>query len=763
MDSTITTTDSHAVTKFVDPTPPETVTGDYDRLPIPSSDHASIADFLARPVFQYNGYWETTDAANDELFPLREGLPSDGLLRTNAMYIDKLKGYNLISATVNYRIQANCNAFQQGRLRAHFLPFHLSAGAKYAKMHNFNLTTKTQQFGVDLDCRTPTVELSVPYLAPTTHYELNVGSNPEYERGRLHLSVLSPLKTGTTGTQSVEVAVWTWFTDVELRAPIVPQSSMRPSRKRGKFRGKAFDATGKEKNVMMETKVISKGLEAGGKLASVLSAIPSMTTIAAPAAWVMSTLSGVAASFGYSKPDVDLVPAPFSAVYDKYAATSDGADPAVPLACISTNALSRGSYSYTDDDEMSMAYLLSREAFIDSFTMTTSSVHEEVLYTLALAPARLVTSTTQTVGTNVQDVLTGPPLAYLSNKFMFWRGGIKIRLSIVKTEMQSGKLQLTYTPRVAETVTHPTVATGSYPIRYIIDIASHDGDTEYCFPFMSSTPALLQSQAMGQFQVRVINTLRAPEAASPTVEVLVYASACDDFEFSVPCNPTQNVMPVVPQMDDSLDTSMPATTDLGEECSGERIMSIRQMLRFTPLYNTINGNMEWWPFGFGYTTQTSDPAAPLTVPLMTNDLYSFLGQMFALYRGSVDVLASTTSPDRPHHFGYLNFRVSDGDPYVQAPLTTDTIGLNNTNPAGTGINPRVASDSISVLAVPYYNRFPVSLITPTLTVPDEDSRPRTSVISNASGYGTFHGRRIREDFQFSLFVGCPPYIVITEG
>eukprot|EP01084_Bolivina_argentea_P229942 387961_1 len=765
MDSTTTTTDAHAVTKFVDPNPPSTVTAEFEKPALPSSDHASIADFLARPVFQYNAYWETTDELSHDITdPLGTGigLPSDAILRSNAMLIDKLKGYNLISATIHYRIQANCNAFQQGRLLAHFLPFHTTAGDDYVKMHNFNMTTKTQQFGVELDCRMPTVELSVPFLAPATHYELNTGTNPLWERGRLHVSVLSPLKTGATGTQDVEVAVWSWFTDVELRAPIVPQSSMGTSRKRGKFRGKKFDAAGKEKDVMMETKVISKGLAAGGKLASVLSAIPSMTTIAAPAAWVMNTLSGVAASFGYSKPDVELVPAPFTSVIDKYAATSDGANPAIPLACMSNNALSRGNYSYGDDDEMSMAYLLSREAYIDTFEMTTTSVHNSVLYTLALAPNRMVTSTPQTVGTNTQSILTGPPLAYLSNKFLFWKGGIKIRFSIVKTEMQSGKIQLTYTPRVTNTVTHPTVSTGSYPIRYIIDIASHDGDTEYCFPYMSASPGLTQDQSMGELQVRVINSLRSPEAAASSIDVLVYASACDDFEFSVPCNAGQNVMPIVPQMDDSLDGPFPATTDFGETCVGERIMSIRQILRFTQLYHTESGTKEWWPFGFGYSTQTSDPAAPLTTPVMTNDLYSFLGHMYALYRGSVDVLASTTLHSKNNQFGYLNFRVADGDDYVQDPLTGDGLGINQTNLAGTGINPIVASDTISVLAVPYYNRFPVSLVIPSLVVPDEPSRPLTSVVTNASGYGTFYARRIREDFQFSLFVGCPPYIVINE-
>lgn len=763
MDHVNTITDTHAVTKFVEPTEITTMKADFHSVErIPESEVASIADFLARPVLQYNTFWETTDAAGYELIPLGVGLPSDGFLRTNAMFADKLKGYNLVKATVNYRIQINSNPFQQGKLLAHFLPFHVEAGADYVKMRNFNLATKTQQPSVDVDCRCGGAEVSIPYLAPTTHYELINGLNPIYERGRLHLSVLSPLKTGPTGTQDVEVAVWIYFTDVELRAPLVPQSSDgRPMRKRSAFKGNVVGPFKKEREVMMETKIVSKGLESGSKIASTLSAIPILADFMGPASWVMGTMSGIASSFGYARPDVNTVPNPATLVYDKYMATGDGADVALPLAVTSANALSMGSYGYCAEDEMSLNYLLKKEALIDSFDIETTSVHDSVLYSLTLEPSGLFVGTSQTNGTNTQIVRTGPPIAYLSSKFLFWRGAIKIRFSLVKTAMQSGRIQVSFTPRSATTVTEPSVTTGSYSMREIIDITTDD-DMVFELPYMVSTMYLEVGQPMGTLEVRVLNQLRSPEAAATSIQVLVYASAGEDFEFAVPSNLTQNVMPLLPQMDESLDAITEPTLSAAEACVGERLLSVRQLMRFTSLKRdgVIAGN--WYPWGFGYSTQTSDPAAPLTLPSYVNDMYSFIGLMYCLHRGGLDVAAICTNPDRSQASATLSLRTSDGDTFLTSATSDDLSGSTSaSNFEALGVNFVTSEKPTAIVAVPYYNRFPVSLVVPSNVVTSEKSRPRVSVQNTVTGNALFIARRIREDFQLSLFVGCPPYVVIT--
>jgi hypothetical protein len=762
MDSLNTTTDSHEVTKFVEPEVLTESTSTFSAAPIPSSDTGTIEAFLGRPVLQLNTFWETTDALNTDIIPLGVGLPSDGLLLTNPMFVDKLKGYNLIRATINYRIQLNCNPFQQGRLLAHFLPFEDSMEDAYTAMHNYDMTTKTQQPSIELDCRESGAILSIPYLAPTTHFELHAGHCPSFERGRLHISVLSPLKTGVTGTADVEVAVWTYFTDVELRGPIVPQSSTG-GRRSGRSR------LAPEKEVMSETRIVSKGLSMASSIAKDFTAIPAIADFAGPAAWVLGVASGIASAFGYSKPDVDLVPTPMSNQYDKYMATSDGASPAIPLAALSTNSLSLENYSYGPDDEMSTAFLYGTPALVDTFEFTGSDLHNAVIYSRLISPTHLVTETPTTVGTNSQTITTAPPMGYLANKFKYWRGSIRLRLSLVRTEMQSGRIQVSFTPLSAASTTLPDVKTGSYAIRQIIDITG-DIDTELVIPFMMPVHYLVVGQAMGTLEVRVVNQLRAPETAYDGVDVLVFASGGPDFELAVPCNPSgYNTQPIVPQGgDEDLDTGTPATLMHAGCCIGEMILSVRQIMRFTSLPRNVNypTNPAYWPFAFAPATLGILAANPIEVPNHVADNTNYISAMYALYRGGMDV-AFYDSEVLKTSRAALDLREREGSimEYAQMRDIKGTVTLDNgfaLEFAGTGVNLRASDDNLVIAAVPYYNRFPVALVNPTSTVvPGDGSQPSTRLMFLTADTDTspaFLCRRPREDYQLTLFVGCPPYV-----
>jgi len=790
MDTINTTTDTHAVTKFVEPEEMPHEEATFTPISIDSSDHSSIADFLARPVLQYNSFWSTTDLASTDLVPLGVGLPSDGILKTNPMYVDKLKGYNLVRATINYRIQINSNPFQQGRLLAHFLPFALEMNDGYKKMHNFDLTTKTQQPSVEVDCRGAGAILSIPFLAPTTHYELHTGHCPVFERGRLHLSVLSPLKTSGTGTQDVEVAIWVYFTDVELRAPIIPQAG-KAGKRSSRSRMYARAITAEESSSVEATGSVSRGLMMASSIASAISSIPMMSAIAAPASWALAATSGVASAFGYSKPDVDAPPMPMSNQYDKYMATSDGVSPAVPLAATSTNSLSMENYSYGDVDEMSTAFLYGVSAFVDTFEFGTADVHDSVLYSKVISPTHLTVETAYTTGADTQTVTTAPPMGYLTSKFKYWRGTIKLRLSMVRTEMQSGRLQITFTPLSAASPILPSVVTGSYAIRQIVDITT-DEDVEIIIPYMLPVPYLVLGQGSGVLEVRVVNQLRSPETAAQSIDILVFASGGADFELAVPCNRTgYNIQPVVPQSgvnetlempgpivpqsggDETMETSVLPELEFASSCVGERIFSVRQMIRFSclPRSGALPTDITWWPWAFAPYAMSGVQSYPFHYASMTGDTYNYVAGMYALYRGGMDVMLEDASNSISRAF--LDFADEPGQ-YIAATVSADiegtaTSGISTgaTKFAGTGINVRVSESGLAVAAVPYYNRFPVSLNNPMVAdggtdyVPTDGSQPLTKIglFVGSSGSPTYIARRIREDFQWSLFVGCPPYVV----
>nr|ASM94064.1 putative ORF2 [Barns Ness breadcrumb sponge dicistro-like virus 2] len=777
MDTLNTTTDTHAVTKFVEPEVLPTEVASFKPLDSSEgSEFASIAEFLGRPVLQTNQFWNTTQTTGKSIFPLASAtLPSDGTLKTFTMWNEKLKGYNLVSADINYRIQLNTAPTQQGRLIAYFTPFLESMDPTYGKMHNYDITTMSMQPSVQIDARSAGAVLTIPYLAPTTHYELNTGINPVYERGRLGINIMSPLKTGATGSQDVEVSVWTYFTNVKLKAPIVPQSSG------GKMLARPISDI--ERDEISSKGRVSGGLMKGASITASLAAIPMLTEVMAPTSWAMAAAAGVAAAFGYSKPDVDTPPVPVTRIYDKYMATSDGVSPAVPLAATVANSLELGNYSYTPEDEMSMAFLLSREAMISEFTFAATDLQNTVLYTTEISPTAFARKTSHTFGANTQTVSTGPPVAYLAQKFKYWKGSLKLRFSLVRTEMQSGRIQITFTPTTGATPVLPTVDTGSYAIREIVDIST-DEDIELVLPFLMPVPYQKTGFPSGKLEVRVVNQLRHPAITSSEVDFLVFASAGEDFEFAYPCNGPNslNVQPFVPQSGaEDLSTKTAPELVMASACVGEVIKSTRQLIRPTYLPRiaslTTDHTHVWHPFAFSPYSQTNYASPAAWVANLSADNYNFVAGMFALYRGGMDaIVLDPYHEDDKLAMIAINSANMAGSKTYGATFPVDLYSGNisaksivEVKQSGTGINRQVTTEGLIVAAVPFYNRFPVALVNPrvasasdgTVTVSDDGSQPEVSLLfrtgDGSKGHVTF-GRRIREDFQFSLYIGCPPWV-----
>lgn len=779
MDTLNTTIDTHAVTKFVEPEALPTEVASFTPLDTTeNSEYASIAEFLSRPVLQTNDFWTTTLAQGESIFPLTGvTLPSDAILKTNEMWKEKLKGYNLVSADIHYRVQLNSNPTQQGRLLVYFTPFLEAMDDAYGKMHNFNITTKSMQPSVQIDARSAGAILTIPYLAPTTHYELNDSVNPVYERGRLGIDVMSPLKTGPSGSQDVEVSVWTYFTNVKLKAPVVPQSKSA-----GKMMARPISEV--ERDSITSKGRVSGGLMKGASITASMAMVPSLSAVMAPTSWALAAAAGIASAFGYAKPDVDTPPTPVTNVYDKYMATCDGVSPAIPLAATVANSLELANYSYGSEDEMSMAYLLSREALIDEFTFGGTDLQNAILYSTEISPTDFVRKTSHTNGLNTQNVSTGPPVAYLAQKFKYWRGSLKLRFSLVRTEMQSGRIQITFTPLTNSSSTLPTLETGSYAIREIVDISTDD-DIELDLPFMLAVPYQKVGYPSGRLEVRVVNQLRNPEITSSEVDFLVFASAGEDFEFAYPCNGPNsiNVQPFVPQSgSEDLSTETAPGLVMASACVGEIILSTRQLIRPTYLPRTTVFNSGyafiWHPFSFSPYSQTDLATQAAWVGNLSADNYNYVAGMFALYRGGVDAIILDpyhTEDDRIAMCCIESANMRDSKTFgasTPIDLYSETATPNQvlkSRQSGTGINRQVSTEGLVVAAVPFYNRYPVALVNPRVAsatagivrVSDDGSQPEVSLLfrtGSSSKNAVSFARRIREDFQFSLYIGCPPWV-----
>lgn len=763
----------------------EKVTNVFGKIPT-YSDYGSTATdakaFLEKPFLWSVGTWATTDTAATLLTSIPvavAGFP--------AIWTDKLKGFKLMRGTVNFRIMINANPFQQGKLLAHWLPPGMSAAK--IRMHNINLITMTQHPNIELDCRKTVGEISFPYIAPTLYYNI-AGPGHTLPFGTLYLRVLSPLKVGAGGETDLSYSIYVWFTDLELTAPIVPQSA------RGKFKAKSTSFSEVE-----NTSSISQGLRAVSSVATDMEAIPLLSSVAKPVAWASRVGADIASAFGWSKPNSDSATIPMMKMTNRNMSNADGPDMLPQLAINHDNQLAvRDDFSIYSEDEMSMRFLLSRWSFLYSYNWDTADATNAVIFSAPISPDTLLVQVgLPAIATYVATVRCGGPMWYLSQFFEFYRGGIEMMIKIAKTDFHTGRLQITFTPNPTNSVTVPnTTTTGPYALREIIDIRT---GSEVCLtlPYLSTTAYQNLRDGygyLGSLDIKVINELRAPQTCADNIDLLFYFRAAPDFEYAAPSTigGTSYMPPFYPQSGrDELicsnigdSSTPPQKTVYAELCMGESVTSLKQFLNrysYEPratLPTLTNGEtLDFWPWAPGYYTQNASTGTGLAT-YNGGDPHSNFAHMYAYYRGGARVMVRTAVSDT----GGIGTRNPIVSTLVTAerPTTMVLASGNASFGAGTalvpwfanlqgftGVNITDANQGLVGVSIPYYCQTHMSIV-PTIDTgtnyrPITYDQPKTSV--NFQGFQAFSNyyilRSFGDDFQYSYFLNAPPIVIATPA
>lgn len=755
-----------------------------------------IRDFLGKPrclnTTTALSTWATTDLLNAELF----FSDPDVELKATTQWTAKTQGFSLFRGTAVYRVSLNATPFHQGKLLLHFLPQYTEAavaGDVGYKDHNFNITTKCQQPHVELDCRDSVAIIKIPYVGPSTWLHLQ-GYTESFSWGRFFISVLAPLKTGTAATQNIEYSVFLHFEDVELSAPYTLQAGKRLATNRGKAAIAEVEATS-----LATGSTISGAMAAVGKAATNLSAIPMISSVASSAAWVANALSATASYFGFSKPLSDTASVTVARQVQRYMATSDGSDNSYPLAISSCNSLNvTPDYSLTDEDEMSLKFLISVPAYVPAirgagfqagFTFSTSQAKGTEIFNKAMSPQAFFQSNIQTVNAVNKSFFTSPPITQLSYVFGQYRGSFMVHFRLAKTDFHSGRLLVTWTPTMISSA-GPSVAGSMLSLREVIDIRDN-ADIKIQLPYMLAQDYTFTNKPTGILSVRVLNELVCPETCNPVIDILWGVCGGPDFEFAVPSSmPNQVMRPFVLQ-------SGPGTCAVecignsstnqevvyhAERCVGEKVTSIRQLLKrnnqlFFVSALPANG-LAMWPFNIGCFYQNA--AGLTTAPVYGGDLLSLLAPMYRYYRGSVRLAFQS---DITQTASTTLFAMIDPGRYATAGSILQSVGLNQLNGLNAPVNLTATPAGLSTmvsngcvvvdanglypLSVPYYSQTPVSLIH-TLndsTMPEDGglqlcSQSRSVVVTRgATTTGLSMFRSIGEDYNLSYFVGVRPWVV----
>lgn len=765
---------------------------------MPISDQ-TIPDFLAKPQVVTTFPWSTSNTVMTTLSTNGIG-PS---LTAYQPWFEKFRGFENVRGTACFRLTINTNPFQQGKLIMSFLPVQSTSNptlvtnsvARYGCRN-----AVTQLPNVELDCRDGVAVIKIPYVSPYDYYNLK---KDLFDWGTLKINVLSALRTGSGGSTSVNCTLFQWFEDFEMATPLYPQMAFEPQMggKSSSKKVKTMKGVQAVESEGMARGTVTRALGLVSNVADLVAdTVPSLAPISTTVSWVSNALSGIASFFGWSKPDLDTPPLFVVPRNAHSMANMDGVSTAPSLALLHNNSVGCSSTMFgTDSDEMSFAFLKKHESFFYAGTWATNQATDVSLWNFAVVPANFVENWNLVRGAYTFTFQSCSPMAFLARNFGYYRGSINVHFKVVKTEFHTGRLLFTYTPTMGFTAS-PSNANSTLSLREIIDLR---GNSEFTItlPYLFPQKYSKISDAMGNFNVRVLNELECPETCSSTVDFLVYVTAGDDFEFQAPGGTTaafpENVFS--PQMGDIVapdhssnvvqdvvgDQKIPLNSlDCAAECFGESFSSIKQLInRYTPLRSSSKivsastgdaaGLVTMYPFAM--KVGTNDSSGNLITPTFFGDALSTFASGYAFYRGSVRI--SLYNKDIPNAVVLTYLKISRdasggyltlNDTLPPGFFSASTMALTGgSNYNVTAFQLHNSHTGVVEVKVPYYNvvhMTPIDaggygLSAPAYSVNPSNPDASLSFQIPASTSPTQIFRSASDEFQFGYFIGFAPILI----
>lgn len=758
-----------------------TMTGSVDQ---------GLSSFMMKPIQIATGSI-TTQLSGAQLFNFSIG----SQLLSNTMWREKVKGFLNVRGTAHVRLQINASPFQAGRIILAYIPQYSSSPDSF-RGHIQDLTCITQLPHVEMSFQDTECELEIPYIAPTTHYNLYNGG---FDWGTVFCFIYSPLATGSGGSNQVTYTCWQSFSNFELATPVVPQSGLKVGTKGKRDLIKKYRVNATKSNLDGEinegTGPISSVLSHVSSIASTLYSVPMLAPIAGPTAWISNILAGTASAFGWSKPVIDSQVVRTHENPHTYLASTNEPDSSMSLALIQDNKVSvMPDVNLSGVDEMSINFIKRQKAFIFRFTWSATSLPGHV-FSCIVAPnvgaSFLPPTPFGAVSQIAPSVLT--PISLLASLYTYWRGSLEFTIKLVKTQYHTGRLIVSFSQSGATTISNQD---SNYLHREIIDI--RDGD-EFLVkvPFCSTSMWQPCDSTFGvngpaRLYINILNELVSPETASSSIEVLVEVRGGPDLEFAVPRS--ANYAPVIiPQSGGEADAMVPdilncpiggsstvmGTTRANQLCIGESSTSVLQLIkRYKKLSTPVltQNRLAFYPYLWGALFGTGI-ANGGTNGSMVYDHMGLLASCYAHSRGGIryrlvrrENIGPVTSFLKTYQPGAFNPFDNSAAPGYEFLNNGDivTAGLIELNPATT-FSP--IQDCGTAISVPMYGRTFTRLNrlvynnTFAMTPVSEDCCMVHPVILSIFGSwaSTSIYRCAADDFQFSFWIGVPRIGFVDDG
>lgn len=599
-----------------------------------------IKSFLAKPIRLYSNSFSSADTVSSfpAIFPMETFINTPLIGR-------KLEGFLGIRATVVLRLVVNGNRFQQGRYMLTWVPFGGEANTtKRLAFYNAHISTLRQRsqlhrVEVDINCDTEAV-LVIPFSSALNWFPIKAYSGTN--AGPLGAITLFPyVNLASAGGSTVaNFTLYGHLEDVELFGATVPQMGKRSVTRVVKRNASEMEA--KSANIGPVESVMSTMTN----VSNALSTVPMFTPFAKPASWVFEALTGVAASFGWSKP-TNLAPAHRMIINSApYMGSVNNDDYSLPMTLDVKNYVEPVSLGLVPQDELDFTSIVSIPSYFVTIPWDNTQTAGTLLHRSTVYPGASVLTT--------GGVTHHTPLSFVASFFNFWRGSYHYKIKIVKTEFHSGRISINFNPtNTTGTTTTGSFANAPYLAREVFDIRECN-EINIVVPYCAASPYLNTGfgiarsgqTATGDFEIWVEDPLVAPATVSSTISFIVEVSGGTDMEFAYPNITAQTpTYDVVPQMGDrvrndcAVDSANLALSthiddiEASSKCIGERIRSFRSLLR---AYSAVVPRVAETAAKFWTIESFNVPVTTTTTPSpYVSDLFGTLHGVFLYSRGGV--------------------------------------------------------------------------------------------------------------------------------
>lgn len=473
---------------------------------------------LSTPAWSYTASQNASIAAIDI---------SKALFGITSLF-DRVKRYRYWRAGVKIRLQVNSTPFHYGSLFAAIVPFYTPNEQDADPIENSVWSLSGQKCSGFLSANTgKPLELSCPYQCANEY--LDITQQDDQRPFYLMVCVMNPLKVaGGASNPSLQLSIFAQFTDLKIMAPseVTANSSSK----------KISKADLEQRNAQKQG-TMGKVAGAVSDVASKLTQVPVIGSIASAVAPIASAVGSIFDAFGWDKPTSIAAPMFNIPRQGRGMQNATGQDSAEPLGLKFDQKLSTETKHYGLHDECtrSLPALIQTPMWCGSFTIANNQATESVFKRLWVRPyAPVSTYNGLPVATEDQR---HDYLSFYSQFFKGCRGGYRYFFVFDTSSYTTARLRITFEP---SNQTVASVTDGGDSFSRIVDINGATTivlEVPYCYP-SARMPVAYSIQAdtpsNGQLMFSLVNPIQTNGSSSDVIFVNVFRCAADDFRFYQP-------------------------------------------------------------------------------------------------------------------------------------------------------------------------------------------------------------------------------------